>query len=72
VVVPASNEGEEVIGVLDRLFESVRLPCEVLLVVDSADDTTVPAAEEYAQKELRVKYLVNTYGRDPPMRSGSG
>lgn len=65
VVVPAYNEGEQVIGVLDRLFESVRLPCEVLLVVDSADDTTIPVAEEYAQKELRLKCLVNTYGRGP-------
>src|SRR6516162_7550697 len=65
VVVPAYNEGNQVISVLDRLFESVRLPCEVLLVVDSADDTTVPVAEEYAQKEPRLKCLVNTYGRGP-------
>jgi dolichol-phosphate mannosyltransferase len=65
VVVPAYNEGEQVISVLDRLFESVRLPCEVLLVVDSADDTTVPVAEEYAQKEPRLNCLVNTYGRGP-------
>ena len=48
VVVPAYNEGEQVLSVLDRLFESVRLPCEVLVVVDSADDTTVPVAQEYA------------------------
>src|SRR6516162_9863707 len=65
VVVPAYNEGDQVISVLDRLFESVRLPCEVLLVVDSAEDTTVPVAEEYAQKERRLKCLVNTYGRGP-------
>ena len=50
VVVPAYNEGEQIIGVLDRLFESVRLPCEVLVVVDSADDTTVPVTEECARK----------------------
>ena len=55
VVLPAYNEGEGVIGVLDRLFESVRLPSEVLVVVDSADDTTVPVTEEYAQKEPRGK-----------------
>ena len=65
VVVPAYNEGEQVTGVLDRLFESVRLPCEVLVVVDSADDTTVPVTEEYAQKEPRLRCLVNTYGRGP-------
>jgi dolichol-phosphate mannosyltransferase len=65
VVVPAYNEGEQVVGVLDRLFESVRLPCEVLVVVDSPDDTTVPVTEEYAQKEPRLRCLVNTYGRGP-------
>ncbi len=65
VVVPAYNEGEQVISVLDRLFESVRLPSEVLVVVDSPDDTTVPVTEEYAQKEPRLKCLVNNYGRGP-------
>src|ERR1700689_597163 len=65
VVVPPYNEGEQVLNVLDRLFESVHLPCEVLVVVDSADDTTVPVAEEYAQKESRLRCLVNPYGRGP-------
>jgi dolichol-phosphate mannosyltransferase len=65
VVVPAYNEGEHILGVLDRLFESVRLPCEVLVVVDSEDDSTVPITEEYAVKEPRLKTLINTYGRGP-------
>jgi len=65
VVVPAYNEGDQIVAVLDRLFESVRLPCEVLVVVDSPDDTTVPVTEEYAQKEPRLKCLVNTYGGGP-------
>ncbi len=65
VVVPAYDEGEHVISVLDRLFESVRLPCEVLVVVDSAEDTTLPVVEEYARKEPRLKCLVNTYGPGP-------
>jgi len=65
VVVPAYNEDEHVLGVLDRLFESVRLPCEVLIIVDSADDTTLPVAEEYARKEPRLKCLINTYGPGP-------
>ena len=65
VVVPAYNEGEQITGVLDRLFESVRLTCEVLVVVDFGDDTTVPVTEEYARKESRLRCLVNTYGRGP-------
>jgi glycosyltransferase involved in cell wall biosynthesis len=65
IVVPAYNEGENVLPVLDRLFESVRLPCEVLVVVDTPDDTTVPVAQEYELKEPRLRCLVNTYGPGP-------
>ena len=65
VVIPAYNEDDQIIGVLDRLFESVRLPCEVLVVVDSPADATIGVVEEYAQKEPRLRCLVNTYGRGP-------
>jgi dolichol-phosphate mannosyltransferase len=65
VVVPAHNEGDQIVPVLDRLFESVRLQCEVLVVVDDAADSTVPVVEEYARKEPRIRCLVNTYGRGP-------
>ena len=65
VVIPAYNEDDAIIPVLDRMFESVRLSCEVLVVVDSEDDSTVPVVVEYAQKEPRLRYLVNSYGRGP-------
>jgi dolichol-phosphate mannosyltransferase len=65
VVVPAYNEGSAVVPVLDRLFESVHLPSEVLIVVDSPDDTTVGVVAEYANKEPRLKLLINDYGRGP-------
>jgi glycosyltransferase involved in cell wall biosynthesis len=65
LIIPAYNEGADIVPVLDRVFESVRLPAEVLVVVDSADDTTIPVVEEYAQKEPRLRCLVNTYGRGP-------
>ena len=65
IVIPARNEGEHIRTVLDRIFESVRLPCEVLVVVDREDDTTIPVITEYALKEPRVRYLVNSYGPGP-------
>lgn len=65
VVVPAYNESEQIRPVLDRVFEAVRLPCEVLVVVDTPDDTTVAVVDEYARKEPRLRCLVNTYGRGP-------
>src|SRR5271168_1280889 len=65
VVIPAYNEGEHILPVLDRIFEAVRLPCEVLVVVDTPEDTTVPVVDEYSLKEPRLRCLVNTYGRGP-------
>jgi glycosyltransferase involved in cell wall biosynthesis len=65
VIIPAYNEGEQVVPVLDRLFESVRLPCEVLVVVDSEDDPTLPVLHDYARQESRLRCLVNSYGPGP-------
>jgi dolichol-phosphate mannosyltransferase len=65
IVVPVYNEGEHVLPVLNRLFESVALPCEVLVVFDSEDDTTVPFLREYAEVEPRLRPTLNTYGRGP-------
>jgi glycosyltransferase involved in cell wall biosynthesis len=65
VVIPAYNEGENILPVLDRIFEAVHLPCEVLVVVDAPEDTTVPIVDEYSLKEPRLRCLVNTYGRGP-------
>src|SRR5215470_10050255 len=65
VVVPAYNESEHIIPVLDRLFESVRLPCEVLVVVDTEEDDTAAVVSRYARTEPKLRLLVNTYGAGP-------
>jgi dolichol-phosphate mannosyltransferase len=66
VVIPAYDEGENIVPVLDRLLESVALPCEVLVVVDSPEDSTVPVIESYERHEQpTVRVVVNDYGRGP-------
>lgn len=65
VVVPAYNEGAHIEPFLDRLFESVTLPCEVLIVTDMAEDTTVPIVLARAEHEPRLRSVVSTYGRGP-------
>jgi glycosyltransferase involved in cell wall biosynthesis len=65
VVIPAYQEGDAIVPVLDRLFAAVELDCEVLVVVDFADDSTVSVLEKYAAHEPRLKTLVSTYGRGP-------
>jgi dolichol-phosphate mannosyltransferase len=65
VVMPAYHEGDQIVPVLDRIFESVHLQCEVLVVVDDENDSTVPVVTEYELKEPRIRCLVNTYGPGP-------
>ena len=65
IVVPAYNEGESIVRFLDRLLESVTLPCEVLVVYDTDADTTRPYVEEYANKDPRVRPTLNKYGKGP-------
>jgi dolichol-phosphate mannosyltransferase len=65
IIVTAYNEGETIVAYLDRLLESVTLPCEVLVVYDSPDDTTRPWVEKYAAAEGRVRPTLNTDGPGP-------
>jgi dolichol-phosphate mannosyltransferase len=65
VVIPAHNEGTDILPVLERLLEAVTLPCEVLIVVDYAEDTTIPAVTAFAEEHASVRTVVNSYGRGP-------
>jgi hypothetical protein len=65
VVVPARNEGDAIVPVLDRLSEAVKLPCEILVVVDDPADTTIGPARQYARTDPRIRCVINTYGRGP-------
>ena len=65
VVIPVHNESDAIVACLDRVFESVTLPCEILAVFDSPSDTTVPYLDKYAADEPRLVPTLNTYGRGP-------
>ncbi len=66
VVIPAYNEGTDIVPVLDRLLEAVTLPCEVLVVVDFPEDTTIPAIDDYiTRRHPSVRTVVSDLGRGP-------
>lgn len=65
VVIPAYNEGEGIVPVLERLVDSVESEVEVLVVVDFAEDTTVPVVAKFAAEHPHVRTIINTYGRGP-------
>jgi glycosyltransferase involved in cell wall biosynthesis len=65
VVIPVYQEGENIIGCLERILREVTLPCEVLCVHDTPDDSTVPYVEKVNREDDRVRAVLNTFGRGP-------
>ncbi len=65
VVIPAYDEGEAIVPVLERIVEAVDSEVEVIVVVDFPEDTTVAAVEALSRRDPRLRVVVNTYGRGP-------
>jgi glycosyltransferase involved in cell wall biosynthesis len=65
IVVTARDEGEPIVDALGRIGEAVSLPCEILVVCDSPDDTTVPWVKKCAETDQRVRLVLNSYGPGP-------
>lgn len=65
VIIPAYNEGADVLSVLTRVGSAVTLHCEIVVVVDSLDDSTIPFVEQMAGEDERMRVIINTYGRGP-------
>ena len=74
IVVPAYNEGAPIEVFLDRVLEAVQLPAEVLVVVDTSEDTTIPYVEKFERRDQRVKLVLNDIGPGPAraIRAGIG
>jgi glycosyltransferase involved in cell wall biosynthesis len=58
-VIPAYNEGSNIEDVLARLVEAVQLPSEIVVVVDTPEDTTIPYVDKYAVRNPHIRYVVN-------------
>lgn len=65
VVIPAYNEGDQILAVLRRNLEAITLPCEILVVVDDENDSTVEPVRTIAADAGQVRLVINTYGRGP-------
>lgn len=65
IVIPAYNERENLEPTLTRISQSVRTPCEILIVVDTAQDSTVEAFSSFADSFPQASILVQTFGRGP-------
>lgn len=65
IIVPALNEATTISSFLERLEESVHLPVEVLVVVDTDADLTLPAILSYAAKRHEIRGVVSQFPKGP-------
>ena len=65
VVIPAYNESENIVDSLRRISDAVTMPNEILVVVDSVEDSTIAVVEGMDPPVVQARVLVQTYGRGP-------
>lgn len=63
VVIPVYNEGEAVAPVLRALAGGIHVPCEILVVYDFDEDTTVPVVRALQTEIPELRPLRNDLGR---------
>ena len=65
VVIPAYNEGDAVLPVLERIRESTNISNEVIVVVDDETDSTAPHVLAMSGEHLNIRLVINRIGRGP-------
>jgi dolichol-phosphate mannosyltransferase len=63
VVLPVYNEGESVAPVIRALLDGIHLHCEILVVYDFDEDTTLPVARALAAELPEIRPIKNELGR---------
>ena len=67
IVIPAYQEGDGIRTCLERIVGAVTLPCEVLVVYDTPEDSTAGPLAAFAEQDPRVRAICNAPGRGPAM-----
>jgi glycosyltransferase involved in cell wall biosynthesis len=65
VIIPAFEEGEEVVAGLINLSLEIQQRNEILVIVDSPSDSTVAPVKKLSEEYPSIRLVVNTYGSGP-------
>jgi cellulose synthase/poly-beta-1,6-N-acetylglucosamine synthase-like glycosyltransferase len=65
IIVPAYEEGEGITSGLTRILDAIESDAEILVVVDSPADSTIPFVTALAQRHPGLRVEVNEYGAGP-------
>ena len=72
IVIPAYEESENIIAVLERIQEHVNLDFECLVVVDEDLDSTIPIVNAFTKRDSRFRIVMNSIGQGPAFAIRSG
>lgn len=65
IVIPAYNEGENIVAGLERIVSAISHKVAITVVVDSQSDTTVAPVLKVNKRHNNVDVIINTFGRGP-------
>ena len=65
IVIPALNEGRNLIKTLDSLEKLQELNLEVIVVVDSSNDSTITTVENHSNLSMPLEVKIQSYGPGP-------
>lgn len=65
IVIPAFEEGPNIIQVVDRLIEALNVESEIVIVVDSLNDSTISHIRVSDVGIHKIGHVINTYGPGP-------
>ena len=65
IIVPCLNEGDQILTFLERFEDSVDITVEILIVVDSNSDNTLPELAKFKSQKFRVSGLVSNLNPGP-------
>lgn len=62
IIIPVSNEGENIRHTLSEMENKIRTPYNVFVVYDSPEDDTIPVLKEIMRSRTNITLIKNKYG----------
>lgn len=72
IIMPAHNEGKDILHILSRINETLTIDFECIIVVDSLEDSTVPIIKKFSKTNKSFRLIVNALGTGPALAIRQG
>ncbi|MBL7086871.1 MAG: glycosyltransferase [Candidatus Cloacimonetes bacterium] len=62
IIIPAYNEGENIINVLKQIYNTVKYDFEIFIVYDNDNDTTLKPVKKFSKNNEKIHLVKNMFG----------